>query len=99
MVQDIPQYASEDLDQDHFCLQLTQWMENPMADPQDIQKITLSQEHQAHLGQHAHSKGLRGLFRSLRQKDTPWQRLFQDLRCGTTTSSSITTGSHTAAGR
>lgn len=38
MVQDIPQYASEDLDQDHFCLQLTQWMENPMADPQDIQK-------------------------------------------------------------
>ena len=52
----------------------------------------MSQEHQAHIGlalanieeyktrlTQAHSKGLRGLFRSLRQKDIPWQRPFQDL--------------------
>ena len=52
----------------------------------------MAQEHQAHIGlalanseeyktwlAQAHSKGLRGLFRSLRQKDIPWQRPFQDL--------------------
>ena len=69
-----------------------QWIEGTHQDPQGLQDLVMAQEHQAHIGlalvnseeyktwlAQAHSKGLRGLFRSLRQKDIPWQRPFQDL--------------------
>lgn len=92
MLLDIPQYATADLDQDKFNLLMTQWIDNQHEDPQELQSITMSQEHQAHIGlalantdeyrtrlQNAHSKGLRGLFRTWRQKDIPWQRPFQEL--------------------
>ena len=91
MLNSVQEYSSEDLNQDEF-LDLIKTLEKPQNDPQHLQNLVLSQEHQAHVGvalanteeyklwlQNAHSKGLRDLFRSLRQKDIPWQRPFQDL--------------------
>ena len=92
MLNSVQEYSSEDLNQDEFLDLIKTWLENPQDDPQHLQNLVLSQEHQAHVGvalanteeyklwlQNAHSKGLRGLFRTLRQKDIPWQRPFQDL--------------------
>ena len=92
MIPSIAEHASDELDQEGFRTALVQWMENTHQDPQSLQDVVMVQEHQAHIGlalantdeyktwlSQAHSKGLRGLFRSLRQKDTPWQRPFQDL--------------------
>ena len=92
MIPSIAEHAADDLDQDNFCASLSFWVEHTHQDPQGLQDIIMAQEHQAHIGlalasseeyktwlAQAHSKGLRGLFRSLRQKDIPWQRPFQDL--------------------
>ena len=73
----------------------------------------MAQEHQAHIGlalanseeyktwlAQAHSKGLRGLFRSLRQKDIPWQRPFQRSTSSRTSSSQTSPmGSRLDSGR
>lgn len=80
MTQAIQEHGSDDLDQDGFIQQLATWLEHPQEDPQALQNVIMSQEHQAHAGlASANTEGLRGVFRSLRQKDIPWQRPFQDL--------------------
>ena len=84
MIPSLAEHASEDLDQGNFSASLSQWVENTHQDPQALQDLIMAQEHQAHIGialasseeyktwlAQAHSKGLRGLFRSLRQKDIP----------------------------
>ena len=92
MLQRIPQHASKELDQPHFEEQLLQWIFGGLHLPEQLQQII---QHEQDLAQaqmmsatnhefrewleKAHDKGLRGLFRSLRQKDHAWQRPFQSL--------------------
>ena len=88
----IPHHASKGLDQQDFEEQLLQWIFGGNQAPDDLlhivqQEQQLAQEQLLSATNHefrewlekAHDKGLRGLFRSLRQKDHAWQRPFQDL--------------------
>ena len=82
MVERIPQHASRELDQEHFGEQLLQWIFGGSQPLTGLQQIV--QQEQNHAQQQmliatnhefrewlekAHDKCLRGLFRSLRQKD------------------------------
>ena len=86
----LPQHASKHLDQHHFFEKLTQWTFGAETDPAELQDTVhqeqeLAQQQLLSSTNHefrewfekAHNKGLRGLFRSLRQKDHSWQRPFQ----------------------
>ena len=88
----ISQHASQDLDCHSFEERLLQWIFGGDPDPSDLlqrvqHELQLAQEQLLSATNHefrewlekAHDKGLRGLFRSLRQKDHAWQRPFQDL--------------------
>ena len=92
MLERLPQHASKELDQRHFAEQITQWTFGAASDHADLQQIVhqeqqLAQQQLLSSTNHefrewlekAHDKGLRGLFRSLRQKDHCWQRPFQDI--------------------
>ena len=92
MASRISQHASKQLDQASFEEQLLKWIFGgnvPHAHLLQIvqQEQQLAQEQLLSATNHefrewlekAHDKGLRGLFRSLRQKDHAWQRPFQDL--------------------
>lgn len=88
----IPQHASKELDQLSFEEHLLQWVFGGNISSEELLQIAqqeqqLAQEQLLSATNHefrewlekAHDKGLRGLFRSLRQKDHAWQRPFQDL--------------------
>ena len=92
MIKRIPQHASLELDQNHLEEQLLKWIFGGTQLPSSIQQIIqheqdLAQQQMLSATNHefrewlekAHDKGLRGLFRSLRQKDHAWQRPFQSL--------------------
>ena len=92
MLQDVTQFCSEDFSADIFVALVSQWLQHPASDQGEIRAQILEQEHlaqkQALLStslefqewlKKAHHHGLRGLFRSLRQRDQAWQRPFQDL--------------------
>ena len=71
MLDRLPQHASKELDQQSFAERVTQWTFGAALDPADLRHTVAAKK--------AHDKGLRGLFRSLRQKDHSWQRPFQDI--------------------
>lgn len=50
MIEDVSQHASENFDKDDFALQMETWLKDPNQDPQNLQVIIQSQEHQAHIG-------------------------------------------------
>ena len=88
----IPQHASADLGQAGFTDQRWQWLMHPSRDLTNLrqsiqQELQTAQQQLFSSTNHefrewlekAHDKGLRGLFRSLRQKDHAWQRPFQSL--------------------
>ena len=92
MLQDVPHFCSEDFTADVFVALVGQWLQHPTTDPGDIRAQILEQEHLAQKQalqstsiefhewlKKAHHHGLRGLFRSVRQRDQAWQRPFQDL--------------------
>ena len=92
MLKDVHQFCSDDFSADVFAAVVGQWLETPTSDPGDLRAQILEQEHiaQKHALQStslefhewlktAHHKGLRGLFRTLRQRDQAWERPFQDL--------------------
>ena len=92
MIRRIPQHASPELDQSHLEEQLLQWIFGGPSLPVSLQQIIqyeqdLAQQQMLSATNHefrewlekAHDKGLRGLFRSLRQKDHARQRPFQNL--------------------
>ena len=85
-------HASKELDQQHFAVKITKWTFGAALDPAELQQTVhqeqeLAQQQLLSSTNHefrewlekAHDKGLKGLFRSLRQKDHSWQRPFQDL--------------------
>ena len=82
MLQDVTQFCSEDFSADVFVALVAQWLQHPASDPGEIRAQILEQEHLAQkqalhstsLEFHewlkkAHHHGLRGLFRSLRQRE------------------------------
>ena len=92
MISLIPQHASAELDQAGFQEQLQHWLAYPARDLMNLRQIIQQELHYAQQQllsstnhefrewlEKAHDKGLRGLFRSLRQKDHAWQRPFQSL--------------------
>lgn len=92
MLQDVPQFCSDDFAADVFLALVGQWLNDPASDPGAIRARILEQERIAQKQafqftslefqewlKTAHQKGLRGLFRSLRQRDQAWERPFQDL--------------------
>ena len=81
-----------EMDQQYFTEHLLQWIFGGHQPPAELQEIVqheqdIAQEQMLSATNHefrewlekAHDKGLRGLFRSLRQKDHAWQRPFQNL--------------------
>lgn len=92
MIALIPQHASQELDQAGFCDQLWHWLTHPTQDIVNLRQHIQQEQHAAQQQllsstnheyrewlEKAHDKGLRGLFRSLRQKDHAWQRPFQNM--------------------
>lgn len=85
-------HASENMSQDLFKALLGHWIEHPENEPLELRRIIAEEKQPAHKKlfstaneeyqlwlEKAHEKGLRGLFRSLRQRDVPWQRPFQSM--------------------
>ena len=92
MLDSLHQHASDNMSQDLFRALLTHWIQHPENEPLEIRRIMAEEEQLAHKAifastndeyrvwlEKAHHKGLRGLFRCLRQKDVPWQRPHQHL--------------------
>ena len=92
MLEAVSQHASDGMSQDLFTALLKHWIQRPTNEPLEIRRIIAEEEQLAHKAifhtsseeyklwlEKAHQKGLRGLFRSLRQKDVPWQRPFTHL--------------------
>ena len=92
MLEAVSQHASDGMSQDLFTALLKHWIQHPTNEPLEIRRIIAEEEQLAHKAifhasseeyklwlEKAHQKGLRGLFRSLRQKDVPWQRPFTHL--------------------
>ena len=85
-------HASDGMSQDLFKALARRWIDHPENEPLKIRRImaeeeqlarkailsTTSEEYKLWL-EKARRKGLRGLFRNLRQRDIPWQRPFQHL--------------------
>ena len=95
MMDGLQAHASEHMSQDLFKALLGHWIEHPTNEPTELRRIIAEEEQLAHQKlfsstdeeyrlwlEKAHEKGLRGLFRSLRQRDIPWQRPFQHLPAG-----------------
>ena len=92
MLERLAHHASKQLDQPHFVERLTQWTFGAAIDPAELQATVHQEQERAQQQllsatnhefrewlEKAHDKGLRGLFRSLRQKDHCWKRPFQDI--------------------
>ena len=92
MMDTLHMHASEGMSQDLFKALVRHWIDNPENEPLKIRRIIAEEEQLAHKAilsttseeyrvwlEKAHQKGLRGLFRTLRQRDVPWQRPFQHL--------------------
>lgn len=92
MSTEVHRHGSDDFLPDVFPALLQQWLQDPSQDLGPLKQVVMEQEdcaqkqvlHSTGLEfqqwlQQAHQKGLRGLFRTLRQRDQAWQRPFQDL--------------------
>ena len=72
--------ASDNMEQDLFLSPLDTWAQTPQHDPTELRRIIQDQEQKAHKAllssgrkEKGQTKGLRGLFRSLRPRDIPRQ--------------------------
>ena len=92
MLEALHLHASETMSQDLFKALLGHWIQHPENEPTELRRLIAEEEQEAHKRlfsstndeykiwlEKAHEKGLRGLFRSLRQRDIPWERPFQHL--------------------